>query len=288
MISLLGYPGTFICAIDAGDDGYSSVLERNWHELYRAPKGERIKALFHQYVPGAMDRLWVWQGCDMVWLPSLPLSNEMEDDAYRFTHEFALETSRMHAGLLDTKKLARYLKLATDQLEKGVTWLEADYRVDDESVWTPIADKFESTPIDRKLIGGEFGIAGTRLMLRFRGYTRDASQTPILSAAILEAVSRIGQKDLYSFSVLVEDTPTNLFGEEEREYTLASEKLDVLREWSGDDSDSILVLSSIDPNTDSKNVFLEPYNWYRVNAKSDVNDDRSRNRYVVTLVLRDA
>ncbi|RLG41058.1 MAG: hypothetical protein DRO01_03175, partial [Thermoproteota archaeon] len=212
VVDLLGYPGEMLCAVDAGDDGYSSVLEERWHELYRAPKGERIKAIHHQHVPGAMDRLWVWQGNDMIWLPSLPLSNELENSGYRFTHEAALEDSRKHAGLLDTVKLAKYLKLASDRLGDD-TWIEVDFRVDDETAWTSIDEQYTRSPIERKLVGSRFGVAGTRLMLRYRLCTKDATLTPILTASILEAVSRIGQKDLYSFSVLVEDDQKDMLGD---------------------------------------------------------------------------
>ena len=56
-ITLLTYPGRVFALIDAGDSGYSSVLVRKgsgWHEVYRAPYGER---LFHgclQVVPSGV------------------------------------------------------------------------------------------------------------------------------------------------------------------------------------------------------------------------------------------
>ena len=286
VVSLLGYPGTIVCAVDAGDAGYSSVLEERWHELYRAPKGERIKAIHHQHIPGEIDRLWVWQGNDIVWIPSLPLSNELENSAYRFAHEAAIELSRMHANLLDTVKLVKYLKVASDRLGED-TWIEADYRVDDESEWHTLDEKYTQSPIERKLLGSKFGVAGTRLMLRLRLYTKDVNASPVLSAAILEAVSRIGQKDLYQFTVLIEDDQKDMQGNLESEYSTAEEKLKLLRGWSGENSDSILWMRHIDPALDGLSVFLEPTNKRSVRLL-DPNNERRGSAYIVTLILRDA
>lgn len=70
---LAGYPPRFYVSIDAGTDGYSSIMAYNglgYHELYRAPKGERIRNLFIQALPGdEPDRLWFGQGADLLWLP---------------------------------------------------------------------------------------------------------------------------------------------------------------------------------------------------------------------------
>ena len=60
-----------------------------------------------------------------------------------------------------------------------------------------------------------------------------------------------------------------------------------MREWSGENSDSILWMRHIDPTMDEKSVFLEPIDKYSVRLL-DPNNERTDSAYVVTMVLRDA
>lgn len=75
---MVGHPGRWYMAIDAGPSGYSSIFVNNgrgWHEYYRAPKGQRIRGgLFIQPVPGTdhPDRLWFSQGSDLAYLQVYP------------------------------------------------------------------------------------------------------------------------------------------------------------------------------------------------------------------------
>ena len=121
---MAGYPGAVFAAIDAGVTGYSSILQSGgWHERYRAPLGQRITAMQFQTIPGdTVDRLWVYQGNDLIWLPfPSDTTNELEDVNYSHTPEFAITLSRMHAGLFDVQKLVRKLKLQTESLEVNDT-----------------------------------------------------------------------------------------------------------------------------------------------------------------------
>ncbi len=67
-ISALGtHPAGLMVAVDAGDDGYSSILVRTdpigYHEIFRAPvKGWRIRNFFWQDNPMTNPRLWVDMG----------------------------------------------------------------------------------------------------------------------------------------------------------------------------------------------------------------------------------
>ena len=90
-----------------------------------------------QVVPGASpDRLWLYQGNDVIWLPfPSDITNELLDGSFLYTHEGALVTSNMHAGMMDVQKLAKIIKLWTnslssDQYGNPVTWIEVDYRLD--------------------------------------------------------------------------------------------------------------------------------------------------------------
>ena len=120
IIAMQGYPGKYFIAIDAGSTGYSYVLDSGgWHERYRAPLGQRIQAMTFQVTPGTgLDRLWIYQGNDLVWLPfPSDSTNELQDPLYQYTPEFAIELSRMHAGMFDVQKLVKKIKLQTENLE---------------------------------------------------------------------------------------------------------------------------------------------------------------------------
>ena len=80
---LIGFPGRVIVAIDATAAGYSSVLERDgsgWHEVYRAPYGQRIRDIAYQVVPGkVVDKLWIFHGDVSVYIP-MPTQGRSELD----------------------------------------------------------------------------------------------------------------------------------------------------------------------------------------------------------------
>jgi hypothetical protein len=112
----------------------------------------------------------------------------------------------------------------------------------------------------------------------------------VLLASILEAVSRIAQKNIYSWPVLLRDNARDLNGDMESPSLTAEEKKDLLETWSGENSDSVLVLSTNDPMFDDKTVFLEPFNVNRV-FKTVEEGDTTLKRfagYMATLTLRDA
>jgi hypothetical protein len=284
----LGYPGKYYIGVDAGDNGYSSVLESRWHELYRCPKGQRVKALAFQVIPGDVpDRMWVWMNNMIIWLPfPVDMVNETKDPNYLFTDEGALEFSRMHAGLLDTQKLAKLVKVVGENL--GATcWIEMDYRVDTETEWNPLVDKFDDWPLKEVLLNEQFGVAGKRIMLRARFYTEDASQTPTMEAMILEAVSRVAAKHIYSATCLIADLALDLNSDPD-DIQEAHKKQEQLDLWAGDQVDSVLLMRSINPLYDKKYVFLEPFIAQSLITKSDPSDRREVNSFLVPLQLRDA
>lgn len=292
VVALLGYPGKFMAVIDAGADGYSSILmydKGGWHEHYRAPKGRRIRSVWFQVLPGPTpDRLYFYQGNDLMWLPfPSETLNELDDSAYLFTHEGAIEFSRMHAGMMDTLKLVKSLKLMTENLAKGVCWIEADYRLDSETDWTPFPQMFYESPVQEVGLEDIFGLAGKRIMLRLRFYTTDASQTPVLMALVLEAVSRIKVKRLYDLATRVADNDKDLQGEPD-DIKAAMEKLALLEEWTDDTALSMLRMRSTDPLYDDRLVFLQPTAEHLLREKQVPDDERQNPAWLVTLTAQDA
>jgi hypothetical protein len=290
--ALLGYPGKFFAAIDAGAGGYSSVIEKDgngWHERYRAPKGKRIQAIAFQPVPGTVaDRMWIYQGNDLVWLPfPNDTTNELQDANYLYTHEGALETCRMHAGMMDVQKMVKTLKLWTQNLAADVCWLELDYRIDDGD-WETVEEIFSESPISRADFTSVYGLTGKRVQLRVRFYTADAAQTPILLATIIEAVMRVSVKYMYPITFRLMDNEETLNNAGPDEIADGIEKLQILQDWADDTSDSMLWMTSISRLFHGKMVFLNPPTVRQMKIKADPANELTRDVYICTTSLQEA
>lgn len=291
--AMLGYPGKFFAAIDAGE-GYSSLMVRDgsgWHEHYRAPMGKRIRALGYQATPGTtLDRLWMYVGNDTIWLPfPSETTSELEDSNYLFTHEGALVLSRMHSGMFDVQKLTRYIKLWTENLEEDVCWIELDYRLDNETNWSSFDDVLKESPqstIDLGIVP-LYGLGAKRIQLRLRFNTTDPSRSPILLAAIIEAVIRIGVKHIRPIVFRLADNEQALSGEAD-EFANAMEKLAYLDDLADDTNNTMVLMRSVSPLYDGRMVFLNSIDVNQVQSKHDPSNASAANVYVCTTSVQDA
>lgn len=270
---LLSHPGRYFAAIDAGADGYSSVLAWNgagYHEIYRAPQpGMRIKELGFQVINGiSPDRLWVSVGGDIIWLhfPSGIVST-MRDKAMRFVHEAVFESSWITAGLVDVFKYYKSIKLFTENLKKDSITVEADYKIDNEEGWTAITDNevFDISPVEEVNIvpsqkrpvtlslQSAIGVNAKRFKYRLRMMTDDNRQTPDISTIVVETIYRITVKYSYVFSARFDDQ-NNLRGEPEvMDY---EERITTLDRWA--EQAVPLIMRGKKKMFDDKAVFLEP------------------------------
>lgn len=176
IVKMIGFPGRVIVAIDATGIGYSSVLERDgsgWHELYRAPYGQRIRDIAYQVIPGkVVDKLWIFHGDVSVYIP-MPTQGrselDIEDGAigtsesgsyenyYTYATEGALVLSRMHAGMFDTQKIIQSIQVWADNLvfytDRDGIEIGVDYRLGEADDWTALeitkANPISSPPITR-------------------------------------------------------------------------------------------------------------------------------------------
>lgn len=270
---MLSHPGRYFAAIDAGADGYSSVLVWNgagYHEIYRAPQpGMRIKELGFQVINGiSPDRLWVSVGGDIIWLhfPSGIVST-MRDKAMRFVHEAVFESSWITAGLVDVFKYYKSIKLFTENLKKDSITVEADYKIDNEEGWTAITDNevFDISPVEEVNIvpsqkrpvtlslQSAIGVNAKRFKYRLRMMTDDNRQTPDISTIVVETIYRITVKYSYVFSARFDDQ-NNLRGEPEvMDY---EERITTLDRWA--EQAVPLIMRGKKKMFDDKAVFLEP------------------------------
>lgn len=298
IVAMQGYPGKFFIAIDAGTSGYSSVMDSGgWHERYRAPKGQRILALAFQVTPGTgLDRLWIYQGNDLIWLPfPSDSTNELQDPNYQYTPEWAVELSRMHAGMFDVQKIVKKIKLQTENLEvdttdgRAVCWFELDYRVNEDDEWTTIEDAFTISPTQEVDFTNIYGIAGRRLKFRIRGYTRDASKTPAFLAIIVSAVMRVDVKNMYGpFTFRVQDDEkVKGLRETEKEYS-AAEKLKILEDWGDASNDSMLSLGSVSSLCDNKMIFMNIGVRRQIEFKSLNGNEFTSDTHLVSVTFQEA
>jgi hypothetical protein len=284
------FPGKFFAAIDAGSAGYSSIVDSDgWHERYRAPLGQRIRTIAHQVTPGsALNRLWIYQGSDFIWLP-MPSDtvNELNDSTYLYTHEFAVTLSRMHAGMFDVMKMIRKLKLQSENLAEGTCWFELDYRTNEEDTWTAFEDPITLSPTQERDFIAQYGLAGKRLQFRLRGYTSDATQTPIFLAIIINAVLRNDVKYMYPITFRVMDQEPMLGGREE-ETTTAEEKKQIAEDFSDASSDSMLLMSSTSFLFHGRMVFMNPFEQRHVRMKNEEGNPFKRDVIVCAGSLQEA
>jgi hypothetical protein len=298
IVSIQGYPGKFFIAVDAGATGYSSILDSGgWHERYRAPKGQRITATAFQVIPGTgLDRFWFYQGNDLVWLPfPSDTTDELQDVNYPYAPEFCVTLSRMHAGMFDTQKMIKKVKMQTQSLEVNETtgepicWLELDYRLNEDAAWTTIDDAFTTSPTQELDFTNLYGVAGKRVQFRFRGYTTDSSKTAVFIAIIIGAVLRVDVKNFYGpFTFrLMDDEP--VMGLRERDHSMsAADQLRTMEDWADASNDSMLLMRSVSALCDSQMIFLNMGARRQIAFKGIADNPHRSDVYVISATMQEA
>lgn len=257
---MMGYPGRYFAAIDAGDEGYSSVLLNNnsgWHEIYRAPNaGERITALGYQAISGDRpDRLWISVGDDIVWLvmPSNTLK-AYYDGQTEYVYESVLVSSWMSIGMVDVIKQWGSMNVMAENLKKNAVTIEADYQIDQDPRWYPMSAAYTESPTQEIKFKSVFGISAKRLRYRLRLQTNDISKTPFVKAVVLKTVIKISTKYSYSMSCRNLANDENLRGEVED--IDPWKRLETLFKWA--DNATALRMRGYTYPFDNKIVFLDP------------------------------
>lgn len=258
IVSLVPYPGRLLAAIDAGANKYSSVMayaNGGWYEIYRAPKGQRIYSMYFEALPGdVLDRLWIGQGADIIWLPfPSGTTNPLADATYKYTHEMALTLSVMTAGMADSMKFIKSIKIGAENMSSSVI-CEIDYRLDDDVTWTTMTNVITQSPSQEIDLTPQFGLSAKKIQFRLRFQTNLASTTPILHLVLIEALTRIPNKFAYSIPFAFQDNGLDLQGNRD-DYRQGLDKIDLLNTWA---TESMVLMRSTDPSLDNKLVFCLP------------------------------
>ena len=257
---MLAYPARYFAAIDAGSEGYSSVLLNNnsgWHEIYRAPNaGERITALGFQTISGDRpDRLWISVGDDIVWLvmPSNVLK-AVYDNAAEYTHESVMVSSWFSIGMVDVIKQWGSMNVMAEYLEQGGVYIEADYQIDQDPTWYPMSEHYVTSPTQEIKFKANFGVTAKRLRYRLRLQTNDKYKTPFVKAVVLKTVIKVGTKYCYAASCRNLQEDVNLRGEVED--ISPFDRLNTLIEWANN-ATALHMLAFTYP-FDDHIVFIDP------------------------------
>jgi hypothetical protein len=281
-----GYPrkflaagGVIFCAIDAGDEGYSTVMKYlvdydAWHEIFRAPWGCRILDLGFSKVPGVdnPDLLWISAEEYMYKIPydidPLKCSN--------MTYESVghLDTSWIYGDMITIKKYADELTLFTKYLSAGHQWIEISYQLDgadDDDPWIDLVEDdgttvvpFNVSPWQKEVFfsnKAKDGIEMYRIRFRIELNTDDEKITPKVEAWLLKELLSTPVKAGWKIEFVMADAQLNLQGKQgtSRVYEVQNQ----LNSWANSDTRAKpLLLTGYDDLFNSKYVKIEP-NSYR-------------------------
>ncbi len=305
VIQMLGYPGRVFALVDAGTTGESSLLERTgggWHEVYRAPSKERLRAMAIQVIPGDenADRLWLRQGNITIWIP-LPSNGtrEMTDTAYRYTSDGAIVLGKMHAGLYDIQKIARLVKLwsagltiyGTTDIVTEQHMFYIDYRVDDDEDWT-LGTGGQYSNVTQMLT--TFGIAGKSIQLRIRFHSWRDDETPQLQAVVMDAVSRTEVKYSYSMNFRLMDDEPSLAPREMDDNSItaagksAITKLAIIENWADASTEGMLYMTADSDLYNGKYIFINPPVTRQIAADVSVERGWTGAAYVCQITAQEA
>jgi hypothetical protein len=292
VVSLIGYPGRFYAAIDAGDDTdhYSSVLcwnQTGWTEIYRAPGGKRIRKIWIQDLPTKQyQRLWISEEEDLVWV--YVAINPLKCDEYQFTTSGSIISSWKSAKFYDIDKFFYSEKLFSEKLSSTKT-VTIEYQTDNETdsdTWHS-AGTFDTSPSEEVVLSSLNNVSGIRYRTKLTITTDNASVTPEIKSELLHTVVRQPVKHAWNLTFVVEDQQYDLNGESALESS--KEVLDQLKTWaSSQETPCPLSMDCVIPYLDGYSVFIEPASIKPLKViASDLNPNKI-NKMVCTMVLNEA
>jgi hypothetical protein len=140
--------------------------------------------------------------------------------------------------------------------------IKLDYRLDNDTTWTEITGTAITSPTSTIDLG--YGLAGKRIQIRIRLYSYNALETPVLLAAVIDAVSRSQVKYMYNLTYRLIDNEPSLTPRtpDEDSITAAGQsalsKLALLEAWADADTEGLLYMESNSPLYHGKYVFINP------------------------------
>jgi hypothetical protein len=139
IVALCGTANWLYAVVDAGSDGYSSVMVyqgRDWHELYRGgTAGERIHTIGYETI-NSPSRLWFGQGTQMLYVELPDYSdNPYQYEGIHFHPDGEVELSAWGNELMPVLKDWRYVIVQAEACNSD-QYIEVYYEIDRSGVWT--------------------------------------------------------------------------------------------------------------------------------------------------------
>jgi hypothetical protein len=195
-------------AYDGGDSNYSCVMATtapggSWHELYRSNEaGARITSVFYQHIPNLINRLWVWQGADVLWLAtSDDTHNPLNDSQMLYAHEGYIVTA-WYDESVDLDHFYDKLRMFTKNLVSGgARRVEVDYQVDgagDGDTWNRSNVDYSTSPYQTENVGNG-AVTGWRIRLRLR-FLSSAQATPVVITS-MDIRQNVVNEALYDYII---------------------------------------------------------------------------------------
>lgn len=216
-IAALGFhPNGLFAAVDAGEDGFSSVLVRTdpsgWHEIFRSPRpGQRIRALHWQDNPGTFPRLWIDIGEEVVYQDwPRHTFNPLQDDSVCYQHESSLTLSDVDMGAIRLPKYVKEISLLGENLQSGVI-VHVDYQMDQDigsQRWLNAGTAYRAPEDVIAIHKGDV----RKMRVRLRLSTEKAKVPPVVLASVIEGFARTPLKYQWNLRLKVADSQRDLAG----------------------------------------------------------------------------
>lgn len=266
------YPGGIYAAVDAGVAGQSSILfwssaTSGWHEMYRAPYGQRISDLSVQVIPGLQYQL-IWFNIEnnLYWLPAA--INPLKVPGFPFNLGGDLISSWYKTTLGQIKKFWRDLQIFAEQINNSTGVITVSYQVDDTGVWIPLPNVFANSAGNgavgnanpKVLLSNNLDVVGERIRFKVHLGATQSGATPRIIAWTLDAVTRVPPSKTWGITFQADDMNIQE-GEADAEPLDMAGLLAVLERWSDSESTPApITMRSIVPTHDNKRVFIDAPN----------------------------
>lgn len=148
--AMVPHPAGVFFAVDAGDDGYSTVNIFDglaFHEAFGIPiEGLRIQSLLWQNIPNRRPILWIGLGDDLVY-QKYPLNhtNPLKDDGLFFAPSFHIDTAVIDMGSKGLLKIFRGITMVA-KYHSMVVFYQADEDIGSDT-WTYVGYHTHNTNI---------------------------------------------------------------------------------------------------------------------------------------------
>lgn len=304
---IIPYPGRFYAAVDAGFNGYSSVLCNNmlgWHEIYRSNvMGARINDIYIQSIPGNsyVDRLWVSEATSVVALPiSIAPLQQYKYPYYGYRDVDSsgyIETSWIDFDLKDVEKYFHSITVFSDysgDVETGDEYqINVWFRVDGDNEWSYAGRAKASEVVDGKRQVGvkeielryyspiretPHNVSGKKIKFKISlTPMADEYETPRLKALLVNAVLRMPIKRSWNVTFMLEPMK-DLQG---RQLTDTPALLyNQLYTWANSKTHATpLLMRTNDAITDNKYVFIDPASITPFQAVAQMGDGSGNQEY---------